>query len=65
MEEITNGDLLVTRWNDNAVETMMTNCIRGGNKVVDRYARKEKKNVTVPIPLAISEYNIHGRIRFM
>ncbi|XP_046392163.1 piggyBac transposable element-derived protein 3-like [Ischnura elegans] len=57
MEERTNGDILVTRWNDNAVVTMMTNCIQGGNKVVNRYSRKEKKNVTVPIPLAIAEYN--------
>ncbi|KAJ4433189.1 hypothetical protein ANN_15446 [Periplaneta americana] len=52
--------LLICRWNDNSVVTVVSNC----NSVlpvsnVQRYSGSEKKNVAISQPAAITNYNIN------
>ncbi|XP_036327495.1 piggyBac transposable element-derived protein 3-like [Rhagoletis pomonella] len=53
-----NNKVLVTRWNDNSVVTIMSNFLKHEPlRHVKRYDRKGKKMITVPQPLLIHEYN--------
>ncbi|KAG8222824.1 hypothetical protein J437_LFUL005030 [Ladona fulva] len=58
-EERHNENLVVARWNDNDVVTVMTNCIAGVRKTASRYSFDEKRRVNIPIPMVIVEYNKH------
>lgn len=53
-----NSELLVTRWNDNSVVTVMTNtCEVLPLMQAKRYNRKEHKEVLLPQPNVIHHYN--------
>ncbi|KAJ4437596.1 hypothetical protein ANN_17741 [Periplaneta americana] len=52
--------LLICRWNDNSVVTVVTNCdsvLPVSN--VQRYSSSQKKNVAISQPAAITNYNIN------
>ena len=61
------GCLLVDRWKDNKVVTVVFNCIpKNEHGSIKRYNRKEHKVVTVPIPKSIETYNaIMGYVDLM
>ena len=53
-----NGCLLLDKWKDNKVVTVVSNCIpKNEHGSIKRYNRKEHKVVTVPIPKSIETYN--------
>ncbi|KAJ4425624.1 hypothetical protein ANN_27820 [Periplaneta americana] len=52
--------LLICRWNDNSVMTVVSNCdsvLPVSN--VQRYSSAQKKNVAISQPAAITNYNIN------
>lgn len=57
-ESVTDGKLLITRWNDNRCVTVLTNCVAMGTpQRCSRWSSKEKKHLVLKIPQPLAQYN--------